>query len=105
MKQFVKSGIRTSLVAVASGLPMFALGGGKLAATQALTGLSTEFSGPLAFAGSLIAIVGSALYWYRHHHDMGALSQAGLGTLFVAGVALGAPTVLSFIPGVAGALI
>jgi hypothetical protein len=26
----------------------------------------------LAFAGPLIAIVGSAMYWYRHHHDMGA---------------------------------
>jgi type IV secretory pathway VirB2 component (pilin) len=85
--------------------PARALGGGRLAATQALNGLATEFSGPLAYSVSLIAIVASAVSWYRHHHDMGVLAQGGLGALFVAGVALGGSSLLGMIPGVAGALI
>src|ERR1700761_4767948 len=85
--------------------PAWALGGGRLAATQALNGLASEFSGPLAYSVSLIAIVASAVSWYRHHHDMGVLAQGGLGALFVAGVALGGSSLLGMIPGVAGALI
>jgi type IV secretory pathway VirB2 component (pilin) len=88
-----------------SSVPAWALGGGRLAATQALNGLASEFSGPLAYSVSLIAIVASAVSWYRHHHDMGVLAQGGLGTLFVAGVALGGTSLLGMIPGVAGALI
>ncbi|MGA8026203.1 MAG: TrbC/VirB2 family protein [Bryobacteraceae bacterium] len=85
--------------------PAWALGGGRLAATQALNGLASEFSGPLAYSISLIGIVGTAVSWYRHHHDMGMLAQGGLGTLFVAGVALGGASLLGMIPGVTGALI
>jgi type IV secretory pathway VirB2 component (pilin) len=99
---------RAAVIAVAfaiSSAPAWALGGGRLAATQALNGLATEFSGPLAYSVSLIAIVASAVSWYRHHHDMGVLAQGGLGALFVAGVALGGSSLLGMIPGVAGALI
>ena len=85
--------------------PAWALGGGKLASTVALSGMAGEFAGPLAYAVSLIAIVGTAVSWYRHHHDMGVLAQGGLGALFVAGVALGGTSLLGFIPGVTGALI
>jgi len=85
--------------------PALAAGGGRLAATQAISGLSGEFSGPLAYGLSLIAIIGTAVSWYRHHHDMGTLASAGMGTLFTAGVALGGASLLGFIPGVAGALI
>lgn len=85
--------------------PVWALGGGRLAATQALNGLASEFSGPLAYSVSLIAIVGAAVSWYRHHHDMGALAQGGIGALFVGGVAMGSASLLGMIPGVAGALI
>ena len=88
-----------------SSAPVWALGGGRLAATQALNSLAGEFSGPLAYAVSLIAIVGTAVSWYRHHHDMGLLAQGGLGALFVGGVALGGASLLGMIPGVAGALI
>jgi hypothetical protein len=85
--------------------PAFAAGGGRLAATQAISALSTEVAGPLAYGLSLIAIVGTAVSWYRHHHDMGALAQGGMGALFTGGVALGAASLLGMIPGVAGALI
>lgn len=88
-----------------SSAPAWALGGGRLAATQALNGLASEFSGPLAYSVSLIAIVASAVSWYRHHHDMGVLAQGGLGALFVAGVALGGSSLIGMIPGVAGALL
>jgi hypothetical protein len=85
--------------------PMWAIGGGRLAATQAVTGLSSEVSGPLAYGLSLIMVVGGAISWYRHHHDAGALQNGAMGTLFVSGVALGGASLLGFIPGVAGALI
>lgn len=90
---------------MALSVPALALGGGRLAATQAVSGLAAEFSGPLAYGLSLIAIVGTAATMYRHHHDMGVLAQTGMGLLFSAGVALGATSLLGFIPGVAGALI
>lgn len=101
----VRAAISAALVLAAGSHPALALTTGRLAATQALGGLSGEFAGPLAYSCSLIAIVATAITWYRHHHDMGALGQGGLGTLFVGGVALGATSLLGFIPGVAGALI
>ena len=85
--------------------PAWAIGAGRLAATQAVSGLSSEVSGPLAYGLSLIMVVGGAVSWYRHHHDAGALQNGAMGTLFVGGVALGASSLLGFIPGVAGALI
>ena len=85
--------------------PMWALGGGRLVATQAIGGLSTEVSGPLAYGLALIATVGGAVSWYRNHHDAGALQTGAMGILFVGGVALGAASLLGFIPGVAGAVI
>ena len=94
-----------SLAFALTNAPAWALGGGRLASTQALNGLSGEFAGPLAYSLSLIAIVGSAISWYRHHHEMGVLAQGGMGALFVAGIALGASSLLGFIPGVTGALI
>jgi hypothetical protein len=84
---------------------VWALGGGRMAATQAVNGLSTEVSGPLAYGLALIATVGGAVGWYRNHHDAGALQNGAMGILFVGGVALGASSLLGFIPGVAGALI
>jgi hypothetical protein len=92
-----------AVLAVSS--PMWAIGAGRLAATQAVSGLSSEVSGPLAYGLSLIMVVGGAISWYRHHHDAGALQNGAMGTLFVGGVALGASSLLGFIPGVAGALI
>lgn len=93
------------LALAASSAPAWALGGGRLAATQAINGLAGEFSGPLAYGLSLIAIVGTAATMYRHHHDMGVLAQTGMGLTFAAGIALGASSLLGFIPGVGGALI
>ena len=84
---------------------MFALSTGRLMSTQAVNGLAREFSGPLAYGLSLIMIVGTAVSWYRHHHDMGALENGGMGALFVGGIALGATSPLGMIPGVSGALI
>jgi len=55
---------------------LWALGGGRMAATQAIGGLSTEVSGPLAYGLALIATVGGAVSWYRNHHDAGALQTA-----------------------------
>ena len=104
LNHFQRTVIGLVLLALSSG-PAWALGGGRLAATQAMNGLAAEATGPLAYSLSLIAIVGTAVSWYRHHHDMGALAQGGLGTLFVGGIALGASSLLGFIPGVAGALI
>lgn len=105
MQKKVQKIAQTAIVFVAATAPAWALGGGRLAATQAINGLSSEVSGPLAYGLSLIAIVGTAVSWYRHHHDMGALAQGGMGALFVGGVALGATSLLGMIPGVAGALI
>jgi type IV secretory pathway VirB2 component (pilin) len=101
-------GARLAIASAASIIttaPMWAAGGGRLAATQAISNVSTELSGPFAYGASLTMIVASAIYWYRHHHDMGALGNGVLGTIFVGGVAMGAPTVLSMIPGSTGALI
>lgn len=92
-------------VFAAANAPALAIGTGTMSSTRAIVGLSGEFSGPLAYGLSLIAIVGTAVSWYRHHHDMGALAQGGMGALFVGGVALGASSLLGFIPGVSGALI
>ena len=66
---------------------------------------STLAVGPMVYTLSLIAIVGTSISWYRHHHDMGALAQGGMGALFTGGVALGAASLLGMVPGVAGALI
>lgn len=100
--------IRVAMTAAASAFttaPMWAIGGGRLAATQSIANVANELSGPFAYGASIVMVVGSAIYWYRHHHDMGALSNGVLGTAFVAGVAMGAPTVLSMVPGATGALI
>jgi hypothetical protein len=85
--------------------PLWALAGGRMAATQAVSAAATEISGPFAYGASLLMVTGSAIAWYRHHHDAGALTNAALGTLFVAGTALGASTLMGFVPGVTGALI
>jgi type IV secretory pathway VirB2 component (pilin) len=85
--------------------PAWAAGGGRLVATQAISGLSTEVSGPLAYGLSLIMIVVAAVNFYRSHHDMSHLGSGIMGTLFVAGVACGAASLLGFVPGVAGAVI
>ena len=105
MQKQVQKTLQMAIVLTLATAPAWALGGGKLAATQAINGLSSEVSGPLAYGLSLIAIVGTAVSWYRHHHDMGALAQGGMGALFVAGVATMGASLLGFIPGVAGALI
>jgi hypothetical protein len=72
-----------------------------MAATQAVSAAVTEISGTFAF----LIVAGSAIAWYRHHHDAGALTNGALGTLFVAGTALGASTLMGFVPGVTGAMI
>lgn len=95
---------RMALVFMAS-VPIWAAGGGRLAATQAASGLSGEVSGPLAYGVSLIAIVGGAISWYRSHHDMSHLSSGMTNTLIIAGVACGSASLLGFVPGVAGAVI
>ncbi len=105
MKRRMQNLAKHVAVFVAASAPVLAMGGGRLAATQAVSGLAGEVSGPLAYGLSLIAIVGTATSWYRHHHDMGALAQGGMGALFVGGVALGATSLMGMIPGVAGALI
>lgn len=99
----VRASVALALTALTSA-PMWAIGG-TLKATQAVGALSTEVSGPLAYGFSLIMIVGSAVAWYRSHHDAGALTNGTMGTLFVTGVATGAASLLGFIPGVSGALI
>ena len=103
--QMIRGFIAAAIVMLIESHPAFALGTSRLAATQAINGLSGEFAGPLAYSLSLAAIVGTAFTWYRHHHDMGALSTAGVGTLFVAGIALGATSLMGFVPGVIGATI
>jgi len=95
---------RAAALAIASA-PAWAAGGGRLVATQAMNGLSSEISGPLAYGVSLIMIVISAFSWFRAHHDMSHLGTGTTGTLFVAGVACGAASLLGFVPGVAGAVI
>jgi type IV secretory pathway VirB2 component (pilin) len=107
MKKRLRFGVRLAVASAASliaSAPMWAAGG-TMASTQAMGRLSTELSGPFAYSASLAMIVASAVYWYRHHHDMGALGNGILGTMFVGGVAMGAPTVLSMIPGATGVLI
>ena len=105
MRRHIQNAVTQTAVFMVASLPALAAGGGRLAATQAVSSLSTEMSGPLAYGLSLIAVVGTAVSWYKHHHDMGALAQGGMGALFVGGVALGATSLLGMIPGVAGAII
>jgi hypothetical protein len=105
LKRLIQKTAKQVVVLAVASAPAFSLGIGRLAATQAIGSLSSEVSGPLAYGLSLIAIVGTAVSWYRHHHDMGALAQGGMGALFVGGVALGGASLLGMIPGVAGALI
>ena len=59
MKQLRKLFNAVLLTLVSS--PLWALGGGRMAATQAIGGLSTEVSGPLAYGLALIATVGGAV--------------------------------------------
>ena len=105
MKKSIYRSATGAALFIAANAPALALGGARLAATVGINGLAQEVSGPLAYGLSLIAIVGTAISWYRHHHDMGALAQGGMGALFVGGIALGATSLLGMIPGVAGALI
>jgi hypothetical protein len=84
---------------------MWALTGGHMASTVAINGAANEISGPFAYGASLLMVTGSAIAWFRHHHDFGALGNGTMGALFVAGVALGAGSLLGFIPGVTGGLI
>jgi hypothetical protein len=108
LKGSLRFATRVAMAAAASAVttaPMWAIGGGTMAATRAVGNVATELSGPFAYGASLVMVVGSAIYWYRHHHDMGALGNGVLGTAFVAGVAMGAPTVLSMVPGATGVLI
>jgi hypothetical protein len=88
-----------------SNAPMWALTGGHMASTIAINGAASEIAGPFAYGASLLMVVSSAVAWFRHHHDMGALGSGALGALFVAGTALGAGTLMGFIPGAAGLLI
>lgn len=104
LKRIQKASVAVTAFMISSA-PMWAAGGGRLAATQAINGLAGEVSGPLAYGISLTAVTVAAISWYRHHHDMSGLGQGALGTLFVAGVALGGASLLGFVPGVAGALI
>jgi TrbC/VIRB2 pilin len=104
-KAMVKRAAYLAMAGLALSVPTWAAGGGRLVATQAISSLSTEVSGPLAYGLSLIMIVGAAISWYRHHHDAGALTNGAMGALMVSGVALGATSLLGFIPGVAGAVI
>jgi hypothetical protein len=107
LQGLVRFGVRAALAGIAlvvSSAPMWAAGG-TLAATQAINAAGTELSGPFAYGASLSMIVAGAIYWYRHHHDMGALGGGLIGTLLVGGVAMGAPTVLHMIPGATGVLI
>jgi len=90
---------------VISSSPAWALAGGRLASTAAVTGVASEINGPFAYGASLLMITVAAISWYKHHHDAGALGNGAMGTLFVAGTALGASSLLGFVPGVAGALI
>jgi hypothetical protein len=102
-----RHGVRAAMAGVVlavSTAPTWAAGG-QLAATQAINAAGTELSGPFAYGASLSMIVAGAVYWYRHHHDMGALGGGLIGTLFVGGVAMGAPTVLRMIPGATGLMI
>jgi hypothetical protein len=85
--------------------PMWALTGGHMASTIAINGAANEIAGPFAYGASLLMVTGSAVAWFRHHHDMGALGNGTMGALFVAGVALGGSSLLGFIPGVTGGLI
>ena len=109
MKKLIPGVVRQAakhvVVLAALSAPAWAITGGRLVATQAIAGLSNEFTGPLAYGLSLIAVVGTAVSWYRSHHDMSALAQGGMGALFVGGVALGSASLLGMIPGVAGAVI
>ena len=94
-----------ALTLLIGSVPGWAAGGGRLVATQAMNSLSSEVSGPLAYGVSLIMIVVAAISWYRSHHDMSHLGSGTTGTLFVAGVACGAASLLGFVPGVSGAVI
>ena len=103
----VNAGLLLARMALAfmASAPVWAAGGGRLAATQAASSLSGEVSGPLAYGVSLIMIVAGAISWYRSHHDMSHLSSGMTNTLVIAGVACGAASLLGFVPGVAGAVI
>jgi hypothetical protein len=72
MKQQIRRAVKQVIVFAAINAPA---GRGRLAATQAISALSTEVAGPLAYGFSLIAIVGTAVSWYRHHHDRGHLRK------------------------------
>jgi len=104
-KVFIAKNINRAVLLAIMATPAFCAGGGRLSATQAINSLSSEVSGPLAYGLSLVAIVGTAVSWYKHHHDMGALAQGSMGALFVGGVAMGATSLMGIVPGVAGALI
>ena len=105
MLRHIKTATQAAALFALSTAPMWALGGGTLMATRAVNTLGAEVSGPLAYGLSLIAIVGGSVSWFRHHHDMGALTQGAMGTVVVAGVAVGAASLLGMVPGVAGAVL
>lgn len=105
MQKHIKAAAQAAVLFALSTAPSWAIGGGTLAATRGVENLASEVSGPLAYGLSLIAIVGGSVSWFRHHHDMGALTQGAMGTIVVAGVAVGAASLLGMVPGVAGAVL
>jgi hypothetical protein len=82
--------------------PAFCMASGRLLATQAVAGFAGEASGPLAYALSLCAIIGTSIALYRHHGEMGHIVQGAMGLLMICGIALGATSLMGFIPGVSG---
>ena len=63
-KQLSSTSIRLSMLlfaAIIVNALAFALAGGHMAATQVISGLAQEVSGPFAYAGSLLMIAGSAI--------------------------------------------
>src|SRR5579862_5549556 len=101
----IQNAVAAAAVIAMSNGQAWALTGGRLAATAAVQGVAAEIAGPLAYSLSLIAIVGSAVSWYRHHHEFGHLANGLMGVGMVGGVAMGATSLMGFIPGVTGALI
>jgi hypothetical protein len=85
---------------------VFAGSTGRLAITQGISALSQEISGPLAYGVALGGVSLAGFDAYRHRgQELGAIGWTGVGIVGAAGISMGAPALLSLIPGAAGLIV
>ncbi len=86
-----------------TGTPCFAAATDNYAFTQALAGILGELRGAPIVLITALGIVAAGFYWIFKGHDVG-LKQAA-SALIGGGLVIAAPTLVTMIPGISGAVV